>query len=168
MRGRRNPAYYGLPERLRQARRRNQLGMSAASAESGLSTGTAFRIERRESIPRIDTLERFATALGVSPSWLAYGEGSADDVPVSSAFVAVGSRLAETRQRVGLTRKALGIAAQLTGQTVANIETGRMVPRVDTVEMLARALGVSPSWLAFGGSAACPAQANPATAGQSR
>lgn len=150
MRGRRNPAYYGLPERLRKARRRNQLGMSLASQESGLSTGTAFRIERRESIPRIDTIERFAAGLGVSPSWLAYGEGSEDPVSTESLVAGIGERLASARQQRGLTRKDLGITSQLTGQTVANIETGRMIPRVDTVEMLARALDVTPSWLAFG------------------
>lgn len=163
MRGRRNPAYLGLPERLRKARRRNRLGMSAASAESGLSTGTAFRIERRESIPRIDTLERFATALGVSPSWLAYGEGEEPAVPAASFVATVGERLAAARQQRGLTRKALGIAAQLTGQTVANIETGRMIPQVHTVEMLAGALGVSPSWLAFGD----PVGIDPAASAQS-
>ena len=44
----------------------------------------------------------------------------------------------------------LGIAAGLTGQTIANIEVHGMIPRVDTAEMLAKALGMSPSWLAFG------------------
>jgi transcriptional regulator with XRE-family HTH domain len=128
--------------------------MSAASAESGLSTSTAFRIECRRSIPRIDTLERFARALGVSPSWLAYGEGEEDAASELSFVASTGERLAAARQQSGLTRKDLGLAAQLTGQTVANIETGRMIPRVDTVEMLAGALGVSPSWLAFGDRAA--------------
>lgn len=49
----------------------------------------------------------------------------------------------------GLSRRALGNTAEPTGQTVANIEVQGMSPRVDTVEMLAKALGVSASSLAF-------------------
>ena len=150
VRGRRNPAYYGLPDRLRRARRKNDLGMSAASLTSGMSTGTAFLIERRQTLPRIDTIERFAAALGVSPSWLAYGDGPEDAIPAESAAAMIGQRLAEVRQQRGLSRQALGDAAGLTGQTVANIEVHGMLPRVDTVEMLAKILDISPSWLAFG------------------
>lgn len=154
VRGRRNPAYYGLPERLRRARRQNDLGMSAASLTSGMSTGTAFLIERRQTLPRIDTIERFASALGVSPSWLAYGDGPEDAPQAEPNATAIGQRLEAARKQQGLSRQALGNAAGLTGQTVANIEVHGMIPRVDTVEMLAKALGRSPSWLAFGVGAA--------------
>lgn len=150
VRGRRNPAYYGLPDRLRRARRQNDLGMSAASLTSGMSTGTAFLIERRQTLPRIDTIERFASALGVSPSWLAYGDGPEDALEGEPSATAIGQRLESARKQQGLSRQALGNAAGLTGQTVANIEVHGMIPRVDTVEMLAKVLGRSPSWLAFG------------------
>lgn len=115
-----------------------------------MSTGTAFLIERRQTLPRIDTIERFAAALGVSPSWLAYGDGPEDAIPAESAAAMIGRRLVEVRKQRGLSRQALGNAAGLTGQTVANIEVHGMLPRVDTVEMLAKMLDISPSWLAFG------------------
>ena len=150
VRGRRNPAYYGLPDRLRHARRRNELGMSAASLTAGMSTGTAFLIERRQTLPRLDTIERFASALGVSPSWLAYGDGPEDALQAEPSAAAIGQRLEAARKQQGLSRQVLGIAAGLTGQTIANIEVHGMIPRVDTAEMLAKALGMSPSWLAFG------------------
>lgn len=150
VRGRRNPAYYGLPDRLRQARRKNGLGMSAASIASGMSTGTAFLIERRQTLPRIETVEKFAAALGVSPSWLAYSSGHEDALQSESGASSVGQRLEAARRQRGLSRQALGRAAGLTGQTVANIEAKGMLPRVDTVELLASVLGVETSWLAFG------------------
>ena len=91
-----------------------------------------------------------AAALGVSPSWLAYGEGPEDTVQTESTIGGLGRRLASVRKACGLTRQALGIASGLTGQTVASIEVHGMCPRVDTCEMLAKALEVSASWLAFG------------------
>lgn len=150
VRGRRNPAYYGLPDRLRRARRQNDLGMSAASLLSGMSTGTAFLIERRQTLPRLDTIERFASALGLSPSWLAYGDGPETTLQAEPSTTSIGQRLTAARKQQGLSRQALGNAAGLTGQTVANIEVHGMIPRVDTAEMLANELGISPSWLAFG------------------
>lgn len=159
VRGRRNPAYYGLPDRLRRARRRKELGMAAASSAIGMSTATAFLIERRQNLPRINTVERFAAALGVSPSWLAYGEGPEDAVQVESTAGSIDQRLEAARKARGMTRQALGIASGLTGQTVANIEVKRMSPRVDTVEMLAKVLGVTAGWLGFGAECQKPADA---------
>lgn len=160
VRGRRNPAYYGLPDRLRRARRKNDLGMSAASLTSGMSTGTAFLIERRQTLPRIDTVERFAIALGVSAPWLAYGDGPEDTIPSQPAAATIGQRLVAVRKQRGLSRQSLGDAAGLTGQTVANIEVRGMIPRVDTVEMLANVLGVEAGWLGFGAGSQAAAQAN--------
>lgn len=123
-----------------------------------MSTGTAFLIERRQTLPRIDTIESFAAVLGVSPSWLAYGAGPEDAVQLASTVGGIGQRLEAARKACGMSRQALGNASGLTGQTVANIEVHGMVPRVDTVEMLAKVLGVTPSWLAFGTAAViCPA-----------
>lgn len=106
------------------------------------------------TLPRISTVEDYVMAFGVSPSWLAYGEGPEDAVQAESTASALGQRLAEARKTRGLSRQALGNAAGLTGQTVANIEVHGMMPRVDTVEMQARVLGVTAGWLAFGITAA--------------
>lgn len=135
--------------------------MSAASSAIGMSTATAFLIERRQNLPRLSTIERFAAALDVSPSWLAYGEGAEDAVHPESEVGGIGQRLEAARKARGMTRQTLGIAAGLTGQTVANIEVKGMSPRVDTAEMLARVLKVSPSWLAFGRTLAASVQNEP-------
>lgn len=150
VRGRKNPLYYGFPDRLRQARKRVGLTRTAASIASGLSNEAASQIEERQRLPRINTIERFAATLGVSPSWLAFGEGDEAVSMSASTALAVGERLSAARQACGLTRQALGVSAQIAGQAVANIELKGALPRVDTLELLAKALGVSPGWLAFG------------------
>lgn len=124
--------------------------MTAAARSTGKSTSSVFLIERRMTLPRINTVEQYAKALGVSPSWLAYGEGPEDALLVEPTACGLGQRLVEARKAKGLSRQALGTAAGLTGQTVANIEVHGMMPRVDTVEMLARVLGVTAGWLGFG------------------
>ena len=124
--------------------------MSAASSAIGMSNSAAFLIERRQTLPRINTIERFAAELCVSASWLAYGEGAEDAVQAELTAGGIGQRLEAARKARGFSRQALGSAAGLTGQTVANIEVHGMIPRVDTVEMLAKALQVTASWLGFG------------------
>ncbi len=58
-------------------------------------------------------------------------------------------RLQTIRTARGRTRTELARLADLTPGTVAHIEGGGKA-KVDTVEALAQALGVSPGWLAFG------------------
>lgn len=53
--------------------------MPAAASAGGGSNVAAYLIECRRSLPRISTIESFASVLDVSPNWLAYGEGSQDE-----------------------------------------------------------------------------------------
>lgn len=123
--------------------------MAATSLASGLSNEAVSQIEHRQRLPRIDTIERLANTLAVSSAWLAFGEGDAS-ANATATTAEVGQRLAAIRQERGLNRRTLAVAAQLAGQAVANIEDKGTIPRVDTLELLAKALGMSPGWLAFG------------------
>lgn len=62
----------------------------------------------------------------------------------------LGARLFEVRQEAGLGLIKLGKIAGVSHSTIGDIEKGRQLPAVDTVERLARTLKVSPAWLAFG------------------
>lgn len=159
VRGRKNPQHHGLPDRLRLVLRLQKRAKSAASLDAGLPNDAAFYIERRQRIPRIDTVERLAMTLGVSPAWLTYGEGQADLPHQTLAAPEIDQRLQSLRMQKGLSRAALGRAAHVSGQTIANIETAGMLPKIDTAELLAAALGVSPGWLAFGDGVAMAASA---------
>lgn len=150
VRGRKNPAHHLLPLRLRQARQRLGFSPAGTSFAAGLSNEAVTQIERRQRLPRIGTIEQLAACLHVSAAWLAFGEGGADGGPAAMGVEQVGQRIAKLRQAQGMTRKALGIASQLAGQAIANIEQKGVLPRVDALERIAKALGVPPGWLAFG------------------
>jgi transcriptional regulator with XRE-family HTH domain len=151
VRGRRNPLYLGLPYRLKRARENLSFGSVAAAA--GLSDGnTVFQLERKQGhVPRLDTVEKVAYALGVAPAFLAYGiEADASQPTEGLRCEGVASRLRETRTARGLNMRALARAAGLTHTAVRSTETGASMPSIATVEAFAVALGVSPAWLAYG------------------
>ena len=120
---------------------------------AGLSDGnTIFQLERKpDHVPRCDTVERVAYALGLSPAFLAYGIDADTSQPTEGLLCeGVASRLRETRTARGLTMRALARAAGLTDTAVRSTETGASLPILATAEALAIALGVSPGWLAYG------------------
>lgn len=53
----------------------------------------------------------------------------------------IGRAIRHGRKRRGLTQRALAERTGLTQATIARIETGREIPRFDTVERLLRACG---------------------------
>jgi len=150
VRGRRNPLHFGLPARLKRARA--NLSFNSVAAASGLSDGnTIFQLERKAGhVPRLDTVERVAYGLGLSPAFLAYGiEGDADPPSDGLRCEGVAQRLRQTRVQRGLSVLALATAAGLSHTAVGNVERGT-IPTLATAESLAAALGVSPGWLAYG------------------
>ena len=171
-RGQKNPLCVKLATRLEKAREASSLPMSHVSARAGVSVNVTRHIESGENAsPALDTLERIAAALGVPPGWLAYGyEGSEpfreryrrplvepeDPAPddshrvFRSLYAGFPARLQQSRERSGLSMRTLSTAAGVSVQAWSNSEAGKVVPRVDTAERMAVALGVAPSWLAFG------------------
>lgn len=64
-----------MPARLKQARAARGLSQNAVAQAAGVRHPTIIRLEAGASSPSLDTLERVAAALCVSPAWLAYGIG---------------------------------------------------------------------------------------------
>lgn len=62
----------------------------------------------------------------------------------------LGARLFQARQKAGLGFIKLGKLSGVSHTTISDIEKGRRMPAVDTVERLARTLKVRAAWLAFG------------------
>lgn len=111
---------------------------------------TVRHLERKQGhVPRVDTVERIARALGLAPSFLAYGLDGECKPTGALDSAAVGARLRALRLDRGLTMRALARLAGLTDTAVRTTETGTTVPSVATVEALANALAVSPGWLAY-------------------
>lgn len=69
------------------------------------------------------------------------------DVPLSSGL---GRRFRLAREKKELTLRALATLSGCQYSTIVAVELSNRMPQITTVEILARALGVSPGWLAFG------------------
>ena len=170
-RGVKNQLCQKLSRRFQRIRERTGFTLRHISTQAELSNGLAGKIESGFNVPVLDTIERLAAALGVSPGWLSYGyEGSepfreryprpifepADPTPDDKhrVFRALHEgfpvRLQQARERSGLSMRTLSTAAGVSVQAWSNAEAGKVVPRVDTAERMAVALGVAPSWLGFG------------------
>lgn len=168
VRGRKNPLHFGLASRLRRTRRAAKLSFERLASAAGLASGiTVFHVERTAGhVPRLDTVERIAYALSLSPAFLAYGiEGEAGPLAKGLRCEGVAQRLADTRAARGLTMRALARLAGLTDTAVRSTESGSSVPTVATLEAFAHALEVSPAWLAFGiGAREAPPRRRPRSA----
>lgn len=151
VRGRKNPLHYSFSARFRRARRDSGLTLTCLAERASLAGGSVLLyLETGTRAPRLDTVEKLARALGLSPAFLAYGIDGDTDQPVSGLRCeGVASRLRQTRLRVGLSVFALATAAGVSHTAVGNIERGTN-PSLATVEALATALVVSPGWLAYG------------------
>lgn len=148
VRGQRNPLHVGLPGRLKRRRKELDLNPHALSLAAGLAHNTIADLESGGRAPGLDTIERLAAVLGVSPCWLAFGVDSSADSKPDDMHIC--QRLAAARKNAELSGRALADAAETSSPTVLRIEKGALSPRVDTVEKLAKALNVAPCWLAFG------------------
>jgi len=148
VRGSPNPLFVGLPLRLRRTRKQCQITPSALGPKVGLHRGIATYIESGDRIPSVGTIAKLAAALGVSAPWLAYGLGDSAPDPGASCD-GMGQRLQTVRIERGLTKAALARMVELKAPSLSQIENGGQ-SGVDTVERIAKALGVSPGWLAYG------------------
>ena len=77
-------------------------------------------------------------------------QGLATPPPDPLTCAGLEQRLQSVRVRQNLTRRGLARSAKTSDTTIRLIEEGRQVPRVDLAEKIARALDVSPCWLAYG------------------
>jgi len=120
----------------------------AVAQHAGGDKNASRDIESGQRIPSVGTIAKLAAALGVSAPWLAYGLGEATPARVASCD-GMGQRLQAVRTERGLTKAALARMVELKAPSLSQIENGGQ-SGVDTVERIAKALGVSPGWLAYG------------------
>jgi transcriptional regulator with XRE-family HTH domain len=149
VRGRKNPLHKKLPERLRRVRRDAELSASALSLAAGISKGGAAKLEAGTWVPRLPTVERLALALRLSPAWLAFGMEAAWDLTDYVGCSGLAVRVRDARTLRGFSIREVERRAKTAEGSIRAVEAGTM-PSLDTLEQIAKALGVSPAWLAFG------------------
>ncbi len=150
VRGRKNPLHYGFALRLARTRIAADIAGPALSLASDMHRGAASELEAGDRIPRVDTVEKLAKALHVSPCMLAYGieqPCEPGDGPLSAGLP---DRLLQLREERGLSRRALGRLSGTSDNFVQKTESRATVPTIANVEALAKALKISVCWLAYG------------------
>ena len=148
VRGSPNPRHFGLATRLQRTRKQAGLTRMAVAQHAGGDKNATRDIEIGQRLPTVGTIAKIAAALGVSAPWLAYGLGDMAAETVATCEV-MGIRLQTVRVERDHTKASLARQAGLTAPSIAQIENGGQAG-VDTIETLAKALGVSPGWLAYG------------------
>jgi transcriptional regulator with XRE-family HTH domain len=122
---------------------------SALSLAAGVGRNTVSMMEAGSRLPRLPMVEHLAYVLKLSPAYLAFGVEDAWK-PIeglrSAGFL---NRVKEARTGRGLTLREVGRRTGSSEGAIRAIEAGTM-PTLDTVEQLAKALAVSPAWLAYG------------------
>ena len=149
VRGSPNPLHFGLPGRLRRVRKQSGLKRKPLRQKVGRDPKVTAKVEAGERTPTVGTVARLAAALGISAGWLGYGLGVQQTDGTEPTTDGLGVRLAQVRIERLLSKAALARLVGLSPSTVADIEKGAQTG-VDVLESLAKALGVSPAWLAFG------------------
>lgn len=150
VRGRQNPLHFKFPERLRRARKLAGISGAALSAAAGLGHSGVGVLEVGAHLPRVNTIERLARALDVSPTWLAFGlVVPLEKVEGPLRCEGLRERLREAQELCGLSLREVARRAGAGEGVAAAVKRGTM-PTIDTLETLAKALDVSPAWLAYG------------------
>lgn len=150
VRGAPNPLHFGFSERLRRARKAADLTHASLADRSGsVSRTTTAALEAGENVPRVDTVERLANALGMSPGLLAFGLDGSSIPEAGLRCDGLPARLRAVREARGLSMRQLGQLANASVVLVRSTEIGASVPNLARLEALAKVLGVSPSWLAY-------------------
>ena len=148
VRGSPNPKHFGLAVRLRKALRQSGLTRRALARKAGVSDPLIGYLEMGHRLPTVATVERVASGLSVSAAWLAYGVGEMMREGPTATSASMGMRLQSVRIERGLTKAALARLVSLSPSAFAKIENGGQ-SGVEVIEALAKALEVSPAWLAF-------------------
>lgn len=149
VRGRQNPLHWKFPERLRRARCQSEMSALALSAAAGVGRNTVSMMEEGSRVPRLPMVEHLARVLSVSPAWLAFGCTEPCEASTQLHSLELRQRVRAARVAQGLTLREVGRRAGSSASAIRSLEAGSM-PTLDTLEELATALGVSPSWLAYG------------------
>ena len=120
----------------------------ALAQKAGASHATVGYLETKQRLPAIETIARLAAALSVSAGWLGFGLGDMNTDGPAATCAGMGARLQAVRVEQERTKASLGKDTGLNPGTIGGIERGGQAG-IATVEALAKALNVSPAWLAF-------------------
>jgi predicted ATPase/class 3 adenylate cyclase len=128
---------------LRQHRAAAGLTQEELAERAGLSVRGLGYLEKDARQPYRDTVRRLAEALRLDPDARLALEQAAREAPVAAGPVAFGALVRHYRQAAALSQEELAERTGLSAVSISGLERGAHVPRRDTVQLLAEALGLS-------------------------
>lgn len=138
----------GFSDRLRQVREARKVSVNRLAVQAQVARDLVRVLERGGQVPRARTVLQLASALRVSPAWLAYGAGG---IRAAEADVTrFGNRLERSRLLRRIDKQDLASRIGGTRAGIRLLERGAHLTTIDRIEHLAAALRVKVAWLAFG------------------
>jgi transcriptional regulator with XRE-family HTH domain len=138
-----------LSRAVKHVRETKQLTLVAVAAATGISRNTLFLIETKTANARLSTIDTLASLMGVDPSQLL--EKSPDlsgRLPGrASLSQIVAHNIAAFRTSINMSQETLGEAAGLAKGYLSLIEISAPDLKVNTVDAIARVLGVDVTFL---------------------
>lgn len=130
-----------IGEQIKSMRQLRGLTQKELGERMGIDGSAVRKYESGKIIPKIDTLQKFAEALGTSVSAF---------LPAFGIVESLGNRIRTVRKRQGLSAAELGEKLEISGSLVGRYERGEENPKPSTIQRFADALGVDAHWLETG------------------
>ena len=121
-------------EKIRFIRRGRSMSIEELSELSGIAQDTILAYEEGTLEPDLESLDRLAETLSVTVRYF---------LEKSANTLSVGERLRREREKQGMTGVALADKSGISPSMVSQIESNQAEPSLDTLENVAKALGVS-------------------------
>lgn len=138
-----------LSRAVKHIRETKQLTLVAVAAATGISRNTLFLIETKEANARLSTIDTLASLMGVDSSQLLEKSPQLSGRLPARASLShiVANNIAAFRTSIHMSQEALGEAAGLAKGYLSLIEIAAPDLKVNTVEAIARVLGVDVTFL---------------------
>jgi transcriptional regulator with XRE-family HTH domain len=138
-----------LSRAVRHVRETKQLTLVAVAAATGISRNTLFLIETKAANARLSTIDMLASLMGVDPSQLLEKSPQLSGrLPTrASLSQTVAHNIAAFRTSINMSQETLGEAAGLAQGYLSLIEISAPDLKVNTVDAIARVLGVDVTFL---------------------
>jgi len=138
-----------LSRAVKHVREEKQLTLVAVAAATGISRNTLFLIETKAANARLSTIDTLASFMGVDPSQLLEKSPrlSGRLLARTSLSQTVAHNIAAFRASINMSQETLGEAAGLAKGYLSLIELSAPDLKVNTVDAIARVLGVDVTFL---------------------
>ena len=127
-------------ELIKSARKSAHITQKKLGEKLGVAYQTVAQWENDLRNPKLDTLQRIAAALDIPVTELMDDWGIIDTEDGDT--MTTGEMIKAARRKAGLTQKQLGERLGVSESAIAQHESGQRVPKLDTLQHIAAALGI--------------------------